>query len=514
MPDLRTLEGHVQWEAPSNRKSGQFKDTNQKRRDWWARKARAVGINPNSGRAWLSETAKRIHPTMRKPCKVCGRVMDIRYAYPNSNLIKRIQNLPYVDESFPLDELEHILELVPRMVEQLGNQVLNDLHKLLKSKGIAVPQLGRNLDEWLQWIESTYMPQEPSMLGPGAMANPPDRLDGFHTYNRCCRPEADKGRSKANLRSYTTDRRVFEYWVDGDWVAADRMMGLIRSNGSLRSKACFNGHPGNCTADHIGPISLGFTHRPEFRLLCKACNSAKNNRMKLSDVEHLREVERDGEEVVSWYARRVWDLCKQRVATDEEALRLSKLLRDNRHAVMRILYRIYDAGHLVFLSQLLHLEYAQWDVLFEEITTEHSVVTAATKRQPRDTKYVEEQRARRLRVAFSVLREYAQKDNRNAIEVPTPEIQQALDRTFGVLRQCPRDIRQLDADLFTTLDEDIVPEARLRGLVTCLPSNSSRAPCLIQAREHLQNAVDLTGDVLASMWGAERYVRASEEELA
>ncbi|WP_250551869.1 hypothetical protein, partial [Escherichia coli] len=30
--------------------------------------------------------------------------------------------------------------------------------------------------------------------------------------------------------SYVTDRRVFEYWVDGDWVAADRLMGQVRTN--------------------------------------------------------------------------------------------------------------------------------------------------------------------------------------------------------------------------------------------------------------------------------------------
>ncbi|HFL9475791.1 TPA: Alw26I/Eco31I/Esp3I family type II restriction endonuclease, partial [Escherichia coli] len=62
------------------------------------------------------------------------------------------------------------------------------------------------------------------------MANPPDRFDGFHSFNRCCRSIADKGRTKENLKSYVTDRRVFEYWVDGDWVAADRLMGQVRTN--------------------------------------------------------------------------------------------------------------------------------------------------------------------------------------------------------------------------------------------------------------------------------------------
>ena len=32
------------------------------------------------------------------------------------------------------------------------------------------------------------------------MGNPPDRLDGFHSYNNCCRPTADKGRSDENMK--------------------------------------------------------------------------------------------------------------------------------------------------------------------------------------------------------------------------------------------------------------------------------------------------------------------------
>ena len=43
------------------------------------------------------------------------------------------------------------------------------------------------------------------VLGPGAMSNFPDRFDGFHSYNRCCRSTEDTGRSVENLKSYTKD---------------------------------------------------------------------------------------------------------------------------------------------------------------------------------------------------------------------------------------------------------------------------------------------------------------------
>ena len=46
------------------------------------------------------------------------------------------------------------------------------------------------------------------------------------------------------LTRYGQDRRVYENWADGDWKMADRLMSLFRKNG--------------ISADHIGPISLGF----------------------------------------------------------------------------------------------------------------------------------------------------------------------------------------------------------------------------------------------------------------
>ena len=71
------------------------------------------------------------------------------------------------------------------------------------------------------------------------MSNAPDRLDGFH-YNRCCRKKTDKGRSDANLASYSKDRRAFENWSDGNWITANMLMGYIKSNPALRQEPCAN----------------------------------------------------------------------------------------------------------------------------------------------------------------------------------------------------------------------------------------------------------------------------------
>lgn len=513
MPDLYNDKGEIQWEAPSNRKSGKFKDTHHRRRDWWRKKAVELGIDPDSPH-WISRAAKTLHPTKQKPCKRCGRVMDIRYAYPSHHLLRRLRKLEYVDESFPLDPLEHISDLITRLVDKFGDRVFNDLPKLLKTGSARPPRLDPRLDAWLKWITEEYIPSEPSTLSPGAMSNAPDRLDGFHSFNLCCRSKADKGRSKENLQSYTTDRRVFEYWVEGDWVAADRMMGLVRSDPALRGEACANTHPGPCSADHIGPISLGFTHRPEFRFLCKPCNSAKNNRMSLGDVQRLRRAEEEGEKVVSWYCERLWELRKADVVDEETALRLSKQLRDNRHTVMVILEQIARAGHLAFLSTFLGLEYADYNVTFANLRAEEHVTRFdSIERTPRITKYAAEQKARRLRVAFSALWDYVNKENRNALQITSPEIEKKVREALCNLDGEPEEMEQLDKELGELLSSDTEwQDDRARELVERIPSRADEPKSFTAARRCLADAMDLVAQRLNDMWADERYVRASLDD--
>jgi len=512
MPDAVLDDGGIQWEAPSNRLGGKFKDTHHKRREWWRRKAIAIGIDPTAGAGWISQTAKRIHPMKEKPCKNCGRILDIRYVYPSGVLLRRLRGLSYIDESFALDPLEHIRDLISRMVEQFGDRVFADLPNLLKSTGVSVPALGKNLDAWLRWIEREYVPIEPKTLSPGAMSNAPDRFDGFHSFNRCCRSTADRGRSKQNLQSYTTDRRVFEYWVDGDWIAANELMGVIRSSTDLQRERCLNGHAGPCSADHIGPVSLGYAHRPEFALLCRACNSTKNNRMSHDDVRRLIAAEARGEVVASWYAEELWDRRKSDVDGDEKALRLSKMLRDNRHSAMHMLNALAEAGHLAFLTTLLGLPYADHDPKFEGAYVEDGLVKyEELVVRERATVYAAEQKARRIRVAFEALHDYVSKDGRNALLVKSNEIMGKLKGALAALAGCPRSVKVLDEELKAIFAEDPPSEEKLRSVVSRLPAPAAEPTCFTRARSLLREAMQLVGKDLSGRWTDDRYVRAQEE---
>lgn len=121
MPDLRHNDGSIQWEAPSNRGAGEFQFSHDKRYQWWVQKATEVGISTEENK-WISKVAKRIHPTKLHPCKVCGRIMDIRYCYISANFIKRVQKLSFYEGTITMDEITHILDFISSFVDTYGEK--------------------------------------------------------------------------------------------------------------------------------------------------------------------------------------------------------------------------------------------------------------------------------------------------------------------------------------------------------------------------------------------------------
>ena len=348
---------------------------------------------------------------------------------------------------------------------------------------------------------------EPNLLSPGAMSNAPDRFDGFHSFNLCCRSKADTGRNASNLRSYITDRRVFEYWSDGDWIAADRLMGIINVDFSKCPSA--DGGYGPSTADHIGPLSLGFMHRPEFRLLTKAANSAKNNRMSYADVLHLRKRESEGENVITWYAKPLWDLRKKDVVDGETSLRLSKLLRDNQRNAIRLLHEFLNHGYFTFLASLLNLSYADYAVIEFENLHINDYLTCFDRiyKLPRDTKYASEQKARRLRISFDALVNYGVKGNRHAFNIVNADIDSAMTKAIEVLKNQPVGIKSLDQNLFIiffgTMTMNREEELRkISKIISRLKTDQFN-----EARELLYEAMSIVAQELSNMWNHERYVR-------
>lgn len=522
MPDLYKADGGIQWEAPSNRGAGQYQFTHDKRLAWWKKKAEEVGISTSEDK-WISKVAKLIHPTKQKPCKCCGRIMDIRYCYLSSILIKRIMKLPYVTDELEVDYCTNILDLVVEFESLYGEERLNDLGRCLKCKAVPDIPFFDSTEDFIEWLNDFYIPSEPSLLSPGAMSNAPDRLDGFHTYNRCCRSTADKGRSKSNLASYSTDRRAFEYWVDGNWVEANMAMGLFRSDAEVQQIPCMNDdgqtyHPLPCAADHIGPISLGFSHRPVFQPLCTPCNSAKNNRMYYSDVQKLIAAEQDEEDIASWYCAPVWNRLKDLVETPDDAVKLSRVLRDNRHNAMMLLERLMLDGHLVFLTTFLNLLYANYEYdISDWWMDDKSTVYVNFSVRPSTLEYSRIKKARRIRVAFQALSTYAQKENRNGLLVEfagANALYAEIERAASAL-ESPHYYQDLNEALAEELSEDFSDAEALKNIADGLPcSDVFEGDRQYQAAKHaIDTYMDGVGKRLASMWDDPRYTRTDYDDM-
>ena len=387
MPNKFKGNGEMWWVSPSDKI----------RAAWWDKKIKELNcVN-------RADVARKIHPKELgglKPCQICGKELSIFYIYPNKNALKKLNSIApeFQFSSFK----ENIDEIVNTLVDSLGGKGI--------SKVKNVFDVPNNVKDDKDSVINYIKENRKTRLSPGAMSNPPDRLDGFHTYNACCRSLEDTGRLTSNLARYSQDRRVYENWAEGNWNLSNRLMGEFnRYDLEIKCPSC--GKKRKMTADHIGPISLGFTHRPRFNPLCRECNSRKNNRMTFEDVQTLIRDEKSGEQVISWHSKHIWDRLKLEVKNQDDALKLSKLMRVNLHHVLILFSKLSENGYDEFLSKYLHPEYSFVDYKFEGFHPLKGPKTILEK--PLDSKNKEKNARRYVRVAFESLEEYKNIENRN-----------------------------------------------------------------------------------------------------
>lgn len=433
MPCTTDDAGKIDWTIPSNRTRGSKNwDGNQRRREWWRERADELGI-PIEGH-WISATAKRLHPFGHKPCQVCGRVMFLKYVYPTRATLSALEL--QIGGAFDIRGGGHatIEDLADTLALELGVseaiRIFQSVFPLIKNP--------TTLNQMKERLRNEYVEKESRKLSPGAMSNAPDRLDGFHTYNLCCRSSEDRGRASTNMVTYTVDRRAYEQWSEGDWSLADLVMA------SVGEGECLNcAEIGKLTADHVGPISLGFAHSPYFRPLCRRCNSAKNNRMTASDVMDLMRLEESGAKVASWQILYLWDNCKTLVSSDNDALLLSKLLRILQHHYLEGLGRALQVGVGDLLMQFLQPHYAYKRLKLVGFDSAKLTFYRIDVENRQDI-YAKSRAARMARIAFDSLVAYNRREHRN-IQVVSEEMvsveAKAYEKTLQSLKSMKSDLR-------------------------------------------------------------------------
>ena len=426
-PVTRNRDSGIGWVKTKNSKEG------LQRTEWWKNKAISLGL-PTTGK-WISDVVKHIHPFGEKPCQVCGRVLSIRYEYPTKTTIKSINK--HLSTNFDYHDFQSIFEIAKTVNSQHGHDGLKSLAKSLKIQF----KHGNNLEELILIIDKNLVSEESRKFSPGAMSNAPDRLDGYHTYNICCRSKEDTGRHAENMGTYNQDRRAYEQWAQGDLKVADRMMRAGAGDGECAMCKEWK----KMTADHIGPISLGFAHRYDgFQPLCSSCQGGKRDRLFKQDMELLLEHESRGAHVISWHAQVLWDCLKKNVKTDEEGERFSKTLKRNQWAFLTLLHKIYSGGFGMHLLPLLDPEQFFFDVEFKGVKA-GMYQCDDFKKIPGDKDQYSNNAGRYIRVSFESLDEYMSKQNRRIIPVQSQEMEDSFTQLARVLKQSteiPRDLTE------------------------------------------------------------------------
>ena len=387
LPIKKDENGKLSWIA--NAKS----DIGKKRIEWAKRKANELGIDSNSP-GYYAKVMFKIHPTKTKPCQICGKVMSLYYYYPNANLLKAIKKKFNLEFSYT----DSIQDITKFLIDRFPiNDVLTFFSMIFNDSETTT------ISELIDSYELKCRNGEGKLLGPGAMSNFPDRFDGFHTYNRCCRSKEDSGRSKENLKSYGKDRRAYEYWSDGNYRAANEFM----------NSSFFKG----LSADHIGPISLGFIHDSlVLRKMSAGDNSSKRNRLLIEDITKLIDIEKKHKiSVMSWYSQKIWDFLKVRISSENSSVDLIPFYNAfiiNRDNFMNILYYLKHNStnaEYFFIEYLLKpkTEDFKYNYKFNELG---EIISKVPRKENAANK---KEVGRFYRIALDSIDEYCLKENRN-----------------------------------------------------------------------------------------------------
>jgi hypothetical protein len=180
---------------------------------------------------------------------------------------------------------------------------------------------------------------------------------------------------------------------------------------------------------------------------------------------------------------------------------------------MHALKVVADAGAYMFLTSLLELERADSNVEFVNLRIEHHLtVFDRMRRTPRTTRYADEQKARRCRIALAELRTYFQKKNRNSYIISSAASDELLTQAVAVLKADATATAKLDKALFAAVTDDArTTDAAFRSLVRQVPT--SPRPAFLYAQSLLRRHMDAIAELLSAHWEAERYVRDLDTDI-
>jgi len=414
----RRKDGRIKWVTTKNTKIG------KERINWALNKAKEFRVEEEN--AVYSKVMYKVHPTKETVCQICGEPMSIQYIYPNSHFKKRLEkDFDYIPNIF--DSIHEINEYF-KTIGMSEPKIIDYYYKSMNLKDINPAEY--SLEELVKYIEYICRSGKKSTFGPGSMSNFPDRYDGYHSYNRCCRKREDTGRHDSNMRTYNKDRRAYQNWSDGNIHAANKFM-----NSSYFQDS---------SADHIGPISLGFVHDPRYlKKMDSGENSSKRDKLLYDDILELIRIEKNTKlPAASSFAAIIWQHLKNHLENSNYLLESYRnAFKDNILMFMEFLWLILDNCNdnaELFLDKFYFDKkagYFQYDYEFNEdgnITDyRERNITDATKKEY----------DRFVRISINSVYDFHEKNNRLRTIAFSDEVNQLIEELINFINMDPTNLQ-------------------------------------------------------------------------
>ncbi len=187
----------------------------------------------------------------------------------------------------------------------------------------------------------------------------------------------------------------------------------------------FNG----TSADHIGPVSLGFVHDPRYlQPMTSSDNSTKRDRLQLIDIEKVIETEkRTGIYPMSWYSKLIWEHIRENILIiRKDTKRIPLCIKQNMANFMYILWYILEYapnnGEQFLVNAFLkpNFKYFEYSYSFNQ----SGEILSITPRHFTDRNANEMERY--CRIAIEAVYDFNDKENRQLAPQNTSEEQRRL----------------------------------------------------------------------------------------
>ena len=222
LPIKKKADGSYTWIATAKSETG------QKRIHWCIQKAQELGLTKTEETypGMYADVMLKIHPTKWKVCQICGKKMSLYYHYPNANFLKAL------NQKFGTSFLTVTISAISGMNSSTRVFAKMILRAFLINKGkLNLDAQNSEKHEIIAALEHACRKGDKKYLGKELCRTFLIVMTGSLHIIAVVDLFRIKVDSKENLKSYTKDRRAYEYWSDGNiheqissWEAASLMV--------------------------------------------------------------------------------------------------------------------------------------------------------------------------------------------------------------------------------------------------------------------------------------------------